>query len=355
MHPLLRSLKTLLLVGLSWLPICIGAVALNILITKQPLLESTILLVPAMVVELLICISTWYICRFISFGHAGVPMILLRHIVSMMVLVGVWLVLIKIYSVGLDQLLNTDFWHTNFNKTLPILATLGFFLYFLACLIFYLILADEKVQEAEHQVLEQKFLASQAELKSLKTTIHPHFLFNSLTALSTLTISDPKRAQEVCLQLSDFFRYNLRYSQKENVTVEDELKHVENYLSIEKTRLGDRLRTDMKIDKEALPIPFLPLTLLPIVENAVKHGIQQCIEGGILSISIQKKEASLKIKVSNPFESLSQPQKGEGYGLTSLKQRIHAHYGEDAHLNIKKDEKIFSVTLTIPTRGAPQK
>jgi len=350
MHPLLRSPKTLLLVGLSWLPICIGVIALNSLITKQPLLESTMLLVPAMVVELLICMSTWYICRFISFGHAGVPMILLRHIVSMIVLVGMWLVLIKIYSVGLDQLLNTDFWHTNFIKTLPILATLGFFLYFLACLIFYLILADEKVQEAEHQVLEQRFLASQAELKSLKTTIHPHFLFNSLTALSTLTISDPKRAQEVCLQLSDFFRYNLRYSQKENITVEDELRHVENYLSIEKTRLGNRLRTDMNIDQKALPIPFLPLTLLPIVENAVKHGIQQCIEGGTLSISIQKKEASLQIKVSNPFESLSQPQKGEGYGLTSLKQRIHAHYGEDAHLNIIKDGKIFSATLTIPIR-----
>jgi len=89
---------------------------------------------------------------------------------------------------------------------------------------------------------------------------------------------------------------------------------------------------------------------LPIVENAVKHGIQQCIEGGTLSISIQKKEASLQIKVSNPFESLSQPQKGEGYGLTSLKQRIHAHYGEDAHLNIIKDGKIFSATLTIPIR-----
>jgi two-component system LytT family sensor kinase len=350
MHPFLRSPKTLLLVGLSWLPICIGVIVLNSLITKQPLLESSMLLVPAMVVELFICISTWYICRSVSFGHAGVPMILLRHIVSMIVLVAMWLVLIKIYSMGLDQLLDTDFWHTNYKKTLPILATLGFFLYFLACLIYYLILADEKVQEAEHQVLEQKFLASQAELKSLKTTIHPHFLFNSLTALSTLTISDPKRAQEVCLQLSDFFRYNLRYSQKENVTLEDELKHVENYLSIEKIRFGNRLRMDMNIDQKALSIPLLPLTLLPIVENAVKHGIQQCIEGGTLSISIQKKESNLQIKVSNPFESLSQPQEGEGYGLTSLRQRIHAHYGEDTYLSIKRDEKTFSVTLTIPIR-----
>jgi two-component system sensor histidine kinase AlgZ len=106
----------------------------------------------------------------------------------------------------------------------------------------------------------------------------------------------------------------------------------------------------LNIDQKALPIPFLPLTLLPLVENAVKHGIQQCIEGGILSIFIQKKETSLQIRVSNPFESLSQRQRGEGYGLTSLEQRIRAHYGEDAHLNIKRDEKIFSVTLTIPLR-----
>jgi two-component system sensor histidine kinase AlgZ len=86
------------------------------------------------------------------------------------------------------------------------------------------------------------------------------------------------------------------------------------------------------------------------VENAVKHGIQQCIDGGTLSISIQKKETHLQIKVSNPFESLNQSQKGEGYGLTSLKQRIQAHYGEDARLNIENDEKTFSVTLTIPIR-----
>ncbi|MBN2246409.1 MAG: histidine kinase, partial [Candidatus Aminicenantes bacterium] len=302
------------------------------------------------VVELFICISIWYICRSVSFGHAGVPMILLRHIVSMIVLVAVWLILVKIYSMGLDQLLHTDFWKMNYKKTLPILATLGFFFYFLACLIYYLILANEKVQETEHQIIEQKFLASQAELKSLKTTIHPHFLFNSLTALSTLTISDPKRAQEVCLQLSDFFRYNLRYSQKENITLEDELKHVENYLSIERIRFGNRLRMDMSIDQKALSVPLLPLTLLPIVENAVKHGIQQCIEGGTLFISIQKKESKLQIEVSNPFESLSQPREGEGYGLTSLRQRIRAHYGEDAHLSIKKGEKTFSVILTIPIR-----
>jgi LytS/YehU family sensor histidine kinase len=106
----------------------------------------------------------------------------------------------------------------------------------------------------------------------------------------------------------------------------------------------------MNIDQKALSIPLLPLTLLPIVENAVKHGIQQCIEGGTLSISIQKKESNLQIKVSNPFESLGQPQEGEGYGLTSLRQRIHAHYGEDAYLSIKRDEKTFSVTLTIPIR-----
>ncbi len=348
MHPFLRSPKTLLLVVLSWLPICIGVVALNSLITKQPLLESSVLLVPGMVVELFICMATWYICRSVSLGHAGVPIILLRHVLSMIVMVALWLVLIEMYSMGLDQLLNAGIWHTNYKEALPILATVGFFLYFLGCLIYYLILAIEKAQEAEHQVLEQKLLASQAELKSLKTTIHPHFLFNSLTALSTLTRSDPKRAQEVCLQLSDFFRYNLRYSQKENITVGDELKHVENYLSIEKTRLGNHLRTDMNIDKKALSIPLLPLTLLPIVENAVKHGIQQCIEGGTLSISIQKREANLHINVSNPFESLSHPQNGEGYGLTSLKQRIHAHYGEDAHLSLKKNEKTFSVALTIP-------
>ena len=348
MHPFLRTPKNLLLLGLSWLPISIGVVALISLITKQPLSESSILLIPAMVLELFICMSTWHICRAISLGHSGIPMILLKHMFSMTIMVVLWLISIKIYSSGMDYLLSTDTWYTNYHKALPILATFGFFFYFLSCLIHYLVLATEKAQKAEQQVLEQKLLAGQAELESLKTTIHPHFLFNSLTALSTLTMFDPKRAQEVCLQLSDFFRYNLRYSQKQNITVEDEWKHVENYLDIEKTRLGDRLTINTNIDQHALPVPLLPLTMLPIVENAVKHGIQQCIEGGILSISIQKKETQLQIRVSNPIESLCQPQKGEGYGLSSLRQRIQAHYGEEAHLRITKDEKTFSLTLIIP-------
>ena len=348
MHPFLRSPKNLLMVGLGWLPICAGVVGLNTLITKLPLLESSILFIPAMIVVLFICISTWYICREIPLDKHKIPLFILKHGASMIVMVSIWIISIKLYSIGLDQLLKSGAWHMHYKKALPILATLGFFLYSMACLIHYLVLITEKARKAEHLVMEQKLLASQSELKSLKTTIHPHFLFNSLTALSTLTRSDPERAQELCLQLSDFFRYNLRYIQKENITVHDESKHVENYLSIEKTRLGNRLKTDIHIEPKVMSLPLLPLTLLPLVENAVKHGIQQCVEGGTLSITIQKKGAHLFIQVTNPFEPLSRPQKGEGYGLTSLKQRILTHYGDEANLSTIKEGNTFTVTLLIP-------
>jgi len=348
MHPFLRSPKNLFRLVIVWIPVCLAVILLNVFTTNQPWLESTIIIFPAMVVEFFFLISTWYICKSISLEQSNILIALLKHGLSLAAMVAGWLLLIKWYSLGLDRILKAQKWHFQFSEMLPILAMVGFFLYFLSCLIHYLVLAIEKAQKAEQLMIEQKYLASQSELKSLKTTIHPHFLFNSLTALSSLTRSDPERAQEVCLQLSDFFRYNLRYTKKDKVTVQEELDHIENYLNIEKTRLGQRLKTDLKIDPKARSVHVLPLTLLPLVENAVKHGIQQCVEGGTVSLSIQKGKDQIYIQVSNPIEPLSRPQKGEGFGLNTLKRRISTHYGNQAHLAFAKVGKTFTVSLTIP-------
>ncbi|MCK4263603.1 MAG: histidine kinase, partial [Candidatus Aminicenantes bacterium] len=231
-------------------------------------------------------------------------------------------------------------------------AAAGIFLYFLAALIHYLILSLEKSREAEQQVLRNRLLASRAELNSLKATIHPHFLFNSLTALSTLTKTSPDLAHKVCIQLSDFLRYSLVYARKEWASVEDELEHIKSYLGIEKIRLGKRLTLDFSINEQAMAEQLPPFSLLPLVENAIKHGFQQTTESGTLTLQIEKYPNSMLILVKNPLDKASRTQTtSPGYGLKALKQRLTNAYGDNTKLIISKKEDEFVVKLQIPLEG----
>jgi LytS/YehU family sensor histidine kinase len=214
--------------------------------------------------------------------------------------------------------------------------------------VYYLVLANEKIRGTEQEILEQKLFASQAELNALKTTIHPHFFFNSLNMIGPLLRKSPKRAQTFINQLSDFLLYSLRYGKKQQVTVRDELDHISNYLAIEGERLGERLKVDQNITRTVLEQPILPLTLLPLVENAIKHGIGQSLAGGTLSISIKPDANDLVVEVQNPYEKPSRPTKGEGMGLETLKKRINVYYGPSGKLMIHKDDNTFQVKLRIP-------
>jgi LytS/YehU family sensor histidine kinase len=228
----------------------------------------------------------------------------------------------------------------------------GVSLYFIAILGNYLVLAIEKNRKTEQEVLKQKLLASQAELKALKATVHPHFLFNCLNLLGPLMRTSRTKAQTVISQLSDFLLYSLRYGKQELVTVQDELDHIKNYLGVESVRLGNRLKLQFDIDEKVLGTPVLPLTLLPLVENAIKHGIGQCIEGGTLSISIKKgsEDGDIHVEITNPYDQPSQPAavRGEGLGLKTLKQRISAYYGARGRLVIWKDNQTFKTKLYFP-------
>jgi LytS/YehU family sensor histidine kinase len=278
--------------------------------------------------------------------------IILKQGVAALMMTGIWLLLTMSYSEILDFFLNTKIWRVRFDQVFLLFAAAGIFLYFLAALIHYLILSLEKSREAEQQVLRNSLLASRAELNSLKATIHPHFLFNSLTALSTLTKTSPDLAHKVCIQLSDFLRYSLVYARKEWASVEDELEHIKSYLGIEKIRLGKRLTLDFSINEQAMAEQLPPFSLLPLVENAIKHGFQQTTESGTLTLQIEKYPNSMLILVKNPLDKASRTQTtSPGYGLKALKQRLTNAYGDNTKLIISKKEDEFVVKLQIPLEG----
>lgn len=352
MHPLLRTPKQFLIVGLLWLPLCFWVVFLLNSLVNVTFWEASIWVALPMAVELFICLSTWYICKITSLKQWNLLRTIWTHIISAGILSAFWLLLIMLYSEMLVLVFKTNAWQALYWDAVPLFFAVGVSLYFIAILGNYLVLAIEKNRKTEQEVLKQKLLASQAELKALKTTIHPHFLFNCLNLVGPLMRTSRTKAQTVVSQLSDFLLYSLRYGKQELVTVQDELDHIKNYLGIESVRLGNRLKLKFDIEKEVLDTRVLPLILLPLVENAIKHGIGQCIEGGTLSISIKKvsDDGDIHVEITNPYDQPSQPAavRGEGLGLKTLKQRISAYYGARGRLVIWKDNETFKTKLYFP-------
>jgi len=349
MNPFLKSSKQLLILGLLWSPLCFGVIILHSSVTATPFFHSAIFLVPMLIIELFFCISFWWICKNVPIHELTLFEVILTHHFSAITVTAIWLFLQFLYSRLLGSLIKTVKWNSIFIRSLPLMIAVGLFLYLISCFFYYLVLAMDRSREAEKSALEQKLHAAEAELKALKATINPHFLFNSLTALNELIKESPGEAGRMCMSIADFLRHAVRHSETDLITVEDELQHIKNYLDIEKIRLGERLRVQIKREKAAGNLKVPPLILLPLVENAVKHGISQIIEGGRIDISIKRLgNHRLGIDVKNPREENSKRLHGEGKGLETLRRRITAYYGNDASLIIARDEKSFSARIILP-------
>jgi two-component sensor histidine kinase len=192
----------------------------------------------------------------------------------------------------------------------------------------------------EKDVLEEKLktLAAQAELKALRAQINPHFLFNSLNTVASLVSIDPAKAEEAVERLADIFRYALSASDKEFVTLRDELDFIDAYLEIEKTRFADRLKVTTDLPSKILDTPVPSLILQPLVENSVKHGFG---ENGEMRVEITGylDGDSVRVAIKDEGKGVSEEIKRgiytNGTGLRNINERLQKVYGEDYGLEIK--------------------
>lgn len=345
----LKGPVTLLVIGIIWIPIvfCVGSLFYSF--TDASFLVTFWIVVPILYLKLFFVLSTWYVCRSLPVDPKNLANIILKHFISAISMVSIWLLLSYGYILILDYFYPQLGFNMYFLDSIYLFTGVGFFLYFLAILFHYTVLVQQQAQETREQLSRIELTAKEAQLRILHTSINPHFLFNSLTALSTLTVKNPAQAQKMSIQLSEFLRYNLQYEQKHITTIREELENIDNYLAIEKTRLGERLTINMDVDKTVHAVKTFPFLLLPLVENAIKHGIQQQIEGGTLHFQIQPQDQYLWIRVRNPVEETKSGD-GMGMGLKTLKKRLAAEYDNQFKLKIDQNDSTFIVDLKIPRR-----
>ncbi len=184
----------------------------------------------------------------------------------------------------------------------------------------------------------------QARIESLQARIRPHFLFNSLNSIASLVVSDPHKAEQAVLDLSDLFRASLARPGT-LVSWREELELGRRYLSIEQYRLAERLSLEWQVDGVPDDLPIPQLTLQPLLENALIYGIQPRIEGGVVRVEAQYRDGIFQLCVSNPcVEASEQPaSRGTRQGLQNIDARLTALFGPRASLSVdRRDGRHFT-------------
>jgi len=229
-----------------------------------------------------------------------------------------------------------------------VLFVAGIILYGQSIAVHYVLLAFESARTAERRILESQVTAREAELRALRAQINPHFLFNSLNSISALAGSEPEAARRMCQLLGDFLRSSLALGGRERVAFAEELALAERYLAIEQVRFGARLGVETVVEARARTCLVPPLLIQPLIENAVKHGVADRVEGGVVRIEARRRGGALEVMVENPRDPEAPPRRGHGLGLKNVRQRLEALDPQHARVDVFSEPERFRVQLSLP-------
>ena len=210
------------------------------------------------------------------------------------------------------------------------------------CLIYYVVHYMENYKKKEIESLIWEAAVKDYELKTLKSQLNPHFMFNAMNSIRALIEEDPESAKVAITKLSNILRYSLQMERMERVPLEDEIETVKNYLDLERIRFEDRLKYKIDIDRITNKIEIPPMMIQTLVENGIKHGIAKRTEGGEVQLKSKIITTSngpkLKIEIRNSGHfSEEQLKSSNGFGVSNTKHRLNLLFGDDAHFSIMNE------------------
>jgi len=203
-------------------------------------------------------------------------------------------------------------------------------------LIYYFYHYIEKSRKQQLDTLKLEALVKELELKTIKSHINPHFIFNALNSIRALVDENPGRARTAITELSNILRSSMHAEKLETVTFEKELNIVKDYLALEHIRFEDRLQIEYEIDEDTLDQPIPPMMLQTLVENAIKHGISKQVNGGTVKISSDFHDDFHELVIRNTGYLNGALSGGDGFGLASTKNRLLLLFGQKANFDIRE-------------------
>ena len=214
--------------------------------------------------------------------------------------------------------------------------------------IYISVTSNRRLKETEVVTLRLQNSLKEAQISSLSNQLNPHFLFNSLNNIRFMIHENAQHADHMIVALSEILRYSLESSKHDKVRLSQEIAIIERYIGIVKIQMEDRLHFTMEIPDGIASCQLPPMVLQMLVENAIKHGLDQLHQGGTLRVQAKQEGAQLILTVANDQPADRKPQDGMGIGLQNIRQRLQLLYGDRASLSIEQDPAQFTVTITIP-------
>jgi LytS/YehU family sensor histidine kinase len=295
-------------------------------------------------------ISMWYIVRYSIPDQKNIWNVVFNHFSFLTLTLVVWnglsyTILSTIFSsnkVYMDLLM----------VSIPNKIISGVIFYIVIGLTYYLFIYYINLQEKVKIESRLRMVLKETELNMLKSQINPHFLFNSLNSISSLTITNPDKAREMVIKLSDFLRYSVSNNAASFTTLEVEMANIRRYLEIEKVRFGDKLLFDFKLEGSCSTHQVPVMLLQPLFENAIKHGVYESTEQVRIDMDCEYKDGYLEIRIVNDFDPNAHPRKGTGIGLNNIRERLRLLYKNDKLLRTVVEGTRFTVYLSLPNTGS---
>ncbi len=344
-HPVLQSFKSFVIYTLIWILVIGIHFAILFGFYQQDILTAV---TDSLVFNLLFALfglSVWFTVGLTKPEKISLFNLIVNHLSSLTLIILLWLTSGTFIS---KAIIPDESYHAFLMSSTLWRIISAVFLYSIMVLIYYLILYYRDLQEKYQNELRLKEAVIEGELNLLKSQINPHFLFNSLNSINSLTISDNDKARKMIVKLSDFLRYTISKEDNRFSELGNELENVKRYLEIEKVRFGKKLKFHFEINGDCVETRIPVMILQPIYENALKHGVYESTKPIDVRTKCELQNDHLFIQITNNFDVDSIAKKGSGIGLKNIADRLKLIYKHDQLIKTTKSNNEFIVQLIIP-------
>jgi hypothetical protein len=347
-HPVLSNRVRLIVWWLVWLFLALGQSLLFYYaygsFTNIGILDSVL----SLLIYSGIALSLWYPFSFFNTGEKKITTLISNLVASGAITITLWVVITRF--IVLLILPEPNNYPAYWEATFPYRIGTGVFIYGIIILSYYLFISLSNLSEKNAKEARLESLVKETELKMLRSQINPHFLFNSLNSISSLTVTDPEKARTMVVKLSEFMRYSLSGKDEQPVSLRSELENLRLYLDIEKVRFGDKLTTEENIGDDCFEVKIPVMLLQPLYENAVKHGVYESTKSVRIYTLAVITNGYLEITISNNYDQDQLPVKGRGTGtgLQNVSRRLELYYGKKGSFKTTMENGIYTVRIYIP-------